>query len=246
MILSLSADHLIWEIINGIFKIIEVNDTSMIQNESSRLDIKLHRKAFVLLMLMINSEEAKKIVYEKIREDKMVTVLSNIIKESKKKLDDLIKQKKQKEEELKTNHENGGDEEYKAQHEREAAVVNENANNFEDDGDDSDSSSDSEDNKQEDDRMMNFHAQHINLLFFTLALIVENDYECARQLVNDNNKDLINIIVQLMQVSEEKDREKKHQRKLVKGACLLVASITSVREFKEDKLLMTQKPNAIQ
>ena len=246
MILSLSADHLIWEIINGIFKIIEVNDTSMIQNESSRLDIKLHRKAFVLLMLMINSEEAKKIVYEKIREDKMVTVLSNIIKESKKKLDDLIKQKKQKEEELKTNHENGGDEEYKAQHEREAAVVNENANNFDDDGDDSDSSSDSEDNKQEDDRMMNFHAQHINLLFFTLALIVENDYECARQLVNDNNKDLINIIVQLMQVSEEKDREKKHQRKLVKGACLLVASITSVREFKEDKLLMTQKPNAIQ
>ena len=218
----------------------------MIQNESSRLDIKLHRKAFVLLMLMINSEEAKKIVYEKIREDKMVTVLSNIIKESKKKLDDLIKQKKQKEEELKTNHENGGDEEYKAQHEREAAVVNENANNFDDDGDDSDSSSDSEDNKQEDDRMMNFHAQHINLLFFTLALIVENDYECARQLVNDNNKDLINIIVQLMQVSEEKDREKKHQRKLVKGACLLVASITSVREFKEDKLLMTQKPNAIQ
>ena len=124
MILSLFAVHLIWEIINGIFKIIEVNDTSMIASMSpndkdaeknAKLDIKLHRKAFVLLMLMINSEEAKKIVYEKIREDKMVQVLSNIIKDSKKKLDDLIKQKKQKEEELKINHENGGgDEEFKA------------------------------------------------------------------------------------------------------------------------------------
>ena len=158
LIALLFADHLIWEIINGIFKIIEVNDTKESPNES-RLDIKLHRKAFVLLMLMINSEEAKKIVYEKIREDKMVQGLSNIIKESKKKLDDLIKQKKQKEEELKTNRENGGgDEEYKAQQERDAAIANENAQNFEDDGDDSDSSSDSEDNKQEDDRMMNFHA----------------------------------------------------------------------------------------
>ena len=58
--------------------------------------------------------------------------------------------------------------------------------------------------------MMNFYAQHINLLFFTLALIVENDYESARQLVNDANKDLISLIVQLMQVSEEKDRERKH------------------------------------
>ena len=57
---------------------------------------------------------------------------------------------------------------------------------------------------------MNFCAQYINLLFFTLALIVENDYECAMQLLDNENKDLINIIVQLMQVSEEKDHERKH------------------------------------
>ena len=57
---------------------------------------------------------------------------------------------------------------------------------------------------------MNFYAQYINLLFFTLALIVENDYDRAIELVDEGNKDLINIIVQLMQVSEEKDHDRKH------------------------------------
>ena len=84
--------------------------------------------------------------------------------------------------------------------------------------------------------MMNFLAQHTNLLFFTLALIVENDFDCAKQLVDDRNKELVNTIVHLIQASEEKDRDKRHQRKLVKGACLLVASITSVRDYKDNQL----------
>ena len=91
---------------------------------------------------------------------------------------------------------------------------------------------------------MHFTAQHINLLFFTLALIVENDFDCAKELVNQ--KDLTNTIVQLMQVSEDKDRDRNYKKRLVKGASILVASLTSVRDADIGMLDLKQTPNYIQ
>lgn len=80
-----------------------------------------------------------------------------------------------------------------------------------------------------------FHAQCINLISFTLALIVENNYKCAERLVE--NKDIITLLIQLMQISEEKDRDRNYKKRIVKGASLLVASMTSVRESDDpDKL----------
>ena len=80
-----------------------------------------------------------------------------------------------------------------------------------------------------------FHAQCINLISFTLALIVENDYKCAVKLVD--NKEMTNLLVILMQITEEKDRDRNYKKRIVKGASLLVASMTSVRESDDPEKL---------
>ena len=68
------------------------------------------------------------------------------------------------------------------------------------------------------------------MLFFTLALICENNFDCAYTLV-DQSKDLMNTVATLMQVSEEgKTQDRNERRRLVKGASVLVASLSAVRE----------------
>ena len=50
-----------------------------------------------------------------------------------------------------------------------------------------------------------------------------------------------------MQVSEEKTRDQSYKKRLVKGACLLVASMSSVRESDDPEILqLIQRPNYIQ
>lgn len=52
---------------------------------------------------------------------------------------------------------------------------------------------------------MNFYERYINLLFLTLALICENDYKSAKEIVRI--KEIMNLLATLMQVSEEKNSD---------------------------------------
>ena len=105
----ISVEPLIKEILDGIFRIIKHNNFG----KDEKPDIKLHRKAFVLLMLMIGSEDAKRIVHDYMKNKRTVSELSAILSKSKKDLDNLIRQKSQNEEENKLNPD-GGNDEYKA------------------------------------------------------------------------------------------------------------------------------------
>lgn len=77
------------------------------------------------------------------------------------------------------NNRGNGEEEFKGQLDRSESNNTPAAAKNDANGDDSDSSFDSDEDGQESDLKLNFLAQHINLLFYTLALIVENDYLCA-------------------------------------------------------------------
>lgn len=118
-------------------------------------------------------------------------------------------------------------------------------NNNEDSEDEgSDSSMGSDEDQKE--RSLKFKEQLINLLFYTLALICENSYHYGDKLFN--NKELIGTVASLMQISEEKNNDNRNYKKrLVKGASLLMASLTSVHpEESSQKLQLVHKPNSIQ
>ena len=92
--------------------------------------------------------------------------------------------------------------------------------------------SDEDDGEGSDDEILDddkrFKAQRINLLFFTLAMICENSYKFALTLVSQ--KDVIDKIASFMQVSGEKSSDQTVHRRLVKGASVLVASLSGARE----------------
>ena len=91
---------------------------------------------------------------------------------------------------------------------------------------------------------MNFFTSYINLLFFTLALLSENDYKVADKITKQ--KDVMNLLATLMQVSEEKNADGNLKRKLLKGAARLMASLSAAREdLGNEKLQLTQVPNAV-
>ena len=88
------------DILEGIFIIIE-------QYNEKQLEIKVHRKAFLLLMMIINididlkSKEEKKIelpLSEFLRDNQKIITLSKCLKESKTKLDDLVQEQKERRE----------------------------------------------------------------------------------------------------------------------------------------------------
>ena len=92
---------------------------------------------------------------------------------------------------------------------------------------------------------MNFFTSYINLLFFTLALLSENDYKVAEKITKQ--RDVMNLLATLMQVSEEKNADGNLKRKLLKGAARLMASLSAAREdLGNEKLQLTQVPNAVQ
>lgn len=110
-------------------------------------------------------------------------------------------------------------------------------------------------------KKLQFKAQRINVLFYTLALIGENIFERAEEIVMD--KSLMNKVSLLMQVSESSGSEldRNLQKRLVKGATVLVASLSATRKQEEPKnqeeakkqdetsnikLELIQKPNSIQ
>ena len=76
--------------------------------------------------------------------------------------------------------------------------------------------------------------QHINVLFFTVALIAESDYECAFEFVKQ--KELMQNLSSLMQVSDEKSQTRRWINRLIKGASMLVSSLASVKDESSDSL----------
>ncbi len=109
---------------------------------------------------------------------------------------------------------------------------------------DEDEESDDDGDTNDASKRFNFQTQHINVLFFTIALLAENYYEFA--LAFTKKRDLMQSISSLMQVSEEKSQSRKWKNRLIKGASMFVSSLTSVKEGDAGSLQLGQKPNDVQ
>ena len=71
------------------------------------------------------------------------------------------------------------------------------------------------------------------MLFYVVALICENNYNCAKEFIGQ--KQILSMIANYMQVSEERDRDgDNYKKRLLKGAGFLVASLSSVRKSSSD------------
>ena len=94
-------------------------------------------------------------------------------------------------------------------------------------------------------KKLQFKAQRINVIFYTLALLGENVYRLAKTIVDANNNGLMSQLSLLMQVSESNETDRNLKKRLVKGATVLAASLSAARES-DSKLQLTPKPNDIQ
>ena len=212
-------------LIGGLFEIIE-------SKSDAQTEINNHRSSFILLKLLIHSR-LKDYVYEFIRKQKKVTKLTETILDYYGELEKIQDEEREKML-LYAESQNEAEDGKQAQQDQN---LRDNQNNDQEDDDEANDVDFAEyyDGENNEIKKMIFHAQCINVLFYTLALICENNYDCAIAIVS--NKDLISTIGQLMQVSEEKQRDRNFKKRVVKGASLLVASLTSVRESDEPKNL---------
>lgn len=75
---------LVYQILEGIFKLIE-------SESEHQIDVKVRRKAFMLLMLLIMNDRMKKLVYDYISFDDKVATLSSLLQQKYKFLENEIR-----------------------------------------------------------------------------------------------------------------------------------------------------------
>ena len=237
-----------YEMMDGILMLIQHE-----KQQEVHLEMKTLRQSFMLFMLLIMNEKLQEVVIHYIREVKVVEDLIKTLVDAIELLNKQIDDKQSAEDEAKKKAVSegvteGGEETKQIQ----SAAAHGHAKDDDYDSEEEDESSEESGDELDDpsqsspqEATLKFKAQRITLLFFTLALICENYYSSALTLVN--NKSLMSQLALLMQVSEGNERDKNLKRRMVKGAAVLAASISSVQENNDPtKLQLIQKANEIQ
>jgi len=155
---------------------------------------------------------------------------------------DSIIKKRQEDEAKKREEELGGDEPEEQKQDEGAADADVAKQQDENSEEESERSEEEDEFATPDVLEMNFFTSYINLLFFTLALLCENEFKIALKITKQ--RDMMNLLATLMQVSEEKNQDGNLKRKLLKGASRLMASLSAAREdLGSVKLQLTQEAN---